>query len=279
MLNLPDEASPSTSLSFPVLQEDCPVMLKSASRIDTHEAKKLGSGLLSLLKADKKESTVNPYQSITLCLIDAVFSINARYEGVKRVVKNYCVAYGLDERRASQTKLPKISEQDTFEKLIARISGEGAEVFANTIFKNRWRTSPTNGILKAEAVYLLAKILKRHGVNCLQDVPVILRDETIETEFRTVPGQRSGISFKYFLMETGVEELVKPDRMLLAWLERTLNRRVSAEEAQALLTDAAAQLRPRFPNVTPRQLDLLIWSHEREHEVRNSRAKPIMTCS
>lgn len=250
------------------------MILTRSGHSDPSEAKTLMEALIPLLQLAGHEQKVNPYQSITLCLIDAIFSINVRYEGVKNVVRNYCETYRLQERRVSAARLPPLADQDSIAKLVLRIQKRGSEAFASEVLQNRCRTSPTNGILKAEAVFRLAKILKRHGVNYLQDVPVILKNELIEAEFRTVPGQRSGISFKYFLMETGREELVKPDRMLLDWLERTLNRRVSAPQAQSLLKDAAANLRSKFPKVTPRQLDLLIWNHERKHPSRNSPPEP-----
>ena len=83
-------------------------------------------------------------------------------------------------------------------------------------------------------------------------------------DVRRIPGQSSGLSWRYFLMLAGREDLVKPDRMIFRFLERVLGRPVGADEAQAMLTAAARELDHEFPGIKPRTLDNLIWRQERE---------------
>jgi hypothetical protein len=59
------------------------------------------------------------------------------------------------------------------------------------------------------------------------------------------------------------EGLIKPDRQIMSFLQRCLNRGTSLDEAQFLLTTACEILRPEHPRLTPRLLDNLIWNHER----------------
>jgi hypothetical protein len=73
-----------------------------------------------------------------------------------------------------------------------------------------------------------------------------------------------GISLKYFFMEAGCEELVKPDRMVQRYLEGILRRPVARDECQSLLSAVVEVLRAEFCHLTPRLLDSLIWQHERE---------------
>src|SRR5262245_22781494 len=52
------------------------------------------------------------YQSLSLCVIDAVFSINARYAAVENVVARYCQRFKLVRIRPDRTKLPERVEQE-----------------------------------------------------------------------------------------------------------------------------------------------------------------------
>jgi hypothetical protein len=61
-------------------------------------------------------------------------------------------------------------------------------------------------------------------------------------------------------MLAGADHLVKPDRMILRFLDRTLGRRVGPDEAQRLLSEAAAAL---GPTVSTGQVDYAIWLQER----------------
>lgn len=229
-------------------------------------------GLESALFAEKLEEDFGSalhqedrqaYQSLSLCVIDAVFSIQARYTGVKNVVKRYCQTYRLQKMyRPDRRVLPPREEQDCITDLLREINRLGSARFASEVLKNRARTSARSGILKAEAVRLFASTLAKHGVLYLQDVPICLANPGVEETVRSIPGQRSGITFRYMLMEAGCDDLVKPDTMVLRYLRQALGRTVQTGECQSLLSGAAALLRRRFPNVTPRSLDKLIWERQ-----------------
>jgi hypothetical protein len=53
------------------------------------------------------------YQSLPLCVIDAVFSIGVRYGGVQRVVARYCERAGLQRVRTDYRFLPPMREQES----------------------------------------------------------------------------------------------------------------------------------------------------------------------
>ena len=131
------------------------------------------------------------------------------------------------------------------------------------LFVNRQRTSSKSGILKAEAVWKFAGALKSHGIDHLQDVGEALPSAALERKIGLIPGQGSGISLQYFWMLAGSDELIKPDRMVLRFLEDSLGRPVGADEALSLVAGAVAQLRAQFPAMTPRLLDHKIWEYQR----------------
>ena len=64
-------------------------------------------------------------------------------------------------------------------------------------------------------------------------------------------------------MLAGSDNFVKPDRMVLRFLETALSRRVMPQEAAELLRSVAQALSADFPSVTPRLLDHEVWKYQR----------------
>jgi hypothetical protein len=206
------------------------------------------------------------YASVPLCVLDAVFSLNARYQATRPVPERYCSQFGLPLWRP-RAEVPPASQQHTISDFLANLEQGGAEAFAAEVLGNRQRTSTRNGILKAEAARRFARALADHGVQGLQDVGAAATNRQLEAAVRAVPGQGSGISLTYFFMLAGSDDLVKPDRMLGRFLRRCLGRQVGPQETQQLLAAATAQLRLRYPQLTPGLLDQAIWQQERRTAV------------
>jgi hypothetical protein len=205
------------------------------------------------------------YQSLSLCVIDAIYSINAKYAAVENVVARYCNRFGLTRLRADRGRLPATAEQEAILVLYRRLSGLGAERFAAEVFANRQRTSAHSGILKAEAVHRFAQLLVEHKVNYFQDIPSVADSAIFEEAVRAIPGQRSGISLQYFWMLAGSDDLVKPDRQIVRFVQRALDRPVTPPFAGACLAQAAYLLRTKYPHLSPRLLDYEAWRFEKDH--------------
>ena len=78
------------------------------------------------------------YAHSSLCLIDAVYSINAKYESVRRnssegVIGNYCRTGKLEPFDSSKTG------EDTLSSLRTRLTDIGPELFAKEVFRNQSR--------------------------------------------------------------------------------------------------------------------------------------------
>jgi hypothetical protein len=195
-----------------------------------------------------------------------VFSIGVTYASTQQVVDRYCKHFDLPDFRKDRSRLPAIESQQSISKFVHSMENLGIEEFAETIFHNRQRTSPRGGILKAEATLHFAQALQRHGVEYLQDAPRAANDRALEAEIFAIPGQSSGISFGYFFMLAGSDDLVKPDRMILRFLKDCLGRPIQAPTARKLLADTAAELRAGYPHLTARLLDYRIWERQRAQE-------------
>lgn len=172
------------------------------------------------------------YQSLPFCVIDAIYSIGVKFEGTRQTVMRYCDCFNIQRIRNVKTVIPATEKQESIERIIEKMESAGIEFLTEKVFDNRQRTSSKSGILKSEAVLKFAKILKKYGVNYLQDIPKVMNDESFEQEIKTIPGQRSGISLKYFFMLSRSENLIKPDRHIKAFVRDAIVTRRNLRCAQ-----------------------------------------------
>ncbi|MFZ0240446.1 MAG: hypothetical protein WAL90_02280 [Desulfobacterales bacterium] len=134
------------------------------------------------------------YQSLPLCVIDAVFSIGIRYSGVKRVVGRYC-EYTNQHRIREGGQAPPIEDQEAMKIFCDRCDRFSPEQMADQIYQSRQRTSTCNGILKADAVAMFARCLRSYDVAYFQDLERISDNPAFEADIKAIPGQGAGFHF------------------------------------------------------------------------------------
>ena len=203
------------------------------------------------------------YQSLPYCVIDAVFSLGANYTSTKKAVINYCDYYNLQRLRTNKD-LPSKDQQESITQFIKRLQSHKPSTLAGTIFQNNQRTSTRNGILKAEAIFQFAKTLQQYNVDHFQDINKVITNKPFEEDIKKIKGQTKGISLNYFFMLAGTGNLIKPDTMIIRYLSRTLQRKVTVREALPLLQQTTKLLQQEYPQLTPRLLDHQIWNYERK---------------
>lgn len=204
------------------------------------------------------------YQSLPLCVIDSVYSIGVRYKSVQNVISRYCSYYGLPRIREDRRLIPSIEDQESISEFCEQVRVVGVETMADEVFKNRQRTSPQSGILKADAAFQFAAALCEFGIEYLQDVPKAIGNDGLKRAIENIKGQGSGVSWKYFLMLAGSDDLIKPDRWVWRFVRSALNYSVSDNELVPLAQEAARKLNQMYPNLSPRLLDHEIWKYQRE---------------
>jgi hypothetical protein len=208
---------------------------------------------------------VKRWTHLSLCVLDAVFSIGARYSSTTRTVWAYARHRDLPhvfEPAAAVAAGNYAGGEESVADMRDHVAELGAAAFAAQV-GNRQRTSTRGGVLKAQAAHDFAAVLARHRVLRLADVGEVLaapqRLGSLEAELGQVPGHGSaGLRVSYLWMLAGDDVHIKPDRMVLGWLRGVLGRDVAPAEAAALLTAAAAAL-----GVTPWQVDHAVWNHQR----------------
>lgn len=198
------------------------------------------------------------YNSIVFCLIDSIFSIGANYKSVENVVDRYCKRFNLEKTDASCLQ-PK--DDHTISAFMSNIEPYGNDYGATEVYDNHQRTSPQSGILKAEAVFRAAEVLKKHNIECLADIRSFEKTEELESDFRCIIGQGSGISFSYFLMLCGDDYNIKMDRWMLRFVERATGETLSNEDAYNCMLNVCEDLKNEYLRITPRLLDYMIWSN------------------
>lgn len=203
------------------------------------------------------------YSSLALCVIDAVYSIGVRYESVQSAISNFCWWAHWEK------DLPKAPREYTISEFFALLEpfNRDWDQIADEVFSNRQRTSPRGGILKAEAVFKFAKVLKKYGIEKYESIPLEGLNYKVAADIQGITGQGSGLSYKYFLMNAGNTREVKGDRMITRFVGEAVGiPGISGDEAEDLVRAAADVLQAEHAELTPYKLDNLIWNYQRNKE-------------
>lgn len=202
------------------------------------------------------------YANLPLCVLDAIYSIGVRYTSTENTVRRYYEAFHITPYRDS-AEFPAEKEQHTMSQLKNNIQNVGIEAFVGKKYLNNMqRTSSRNGILKAEAVLACAELFAKNGIETLQDFAGKWNPE-IEAEYLKICGQKSGISLAYLKMLCGDDTKVKPDRHILRYLKSEYSANVELADAQPVIEATTKILNEKYPTLTVRQVDYLIWEHMR----------------
>ena len=195
---------------------------------------------------------------LSVVLIDAVFNPQLKYrETVLPIIERYCSRFGLRRTRTCRQSFPPAEEQETLRDLIGHYEEYGLEYMKEEVFDARY-CSPGTKITKAENVLLAAAELRKIGIDTLQDA----REASLGRpgEIKNALIKLRGIAertINMFLMYSGNDDFVKGDLHVCRFVEKALGRKVSAEEAEESVKDAARELR-----ISPRILDYKIWEHQ-----------------
>ncbi len=104
----------------------------------------------------------------------------------------------------------------------------------------------------------------RNEVNTFDDIKHLYSNtETIGRDIREITGQKSGISYDYFLMLAGNDNLIKPDRMINRYFNKLTNETLTPNSLLDILTGCSNILKESHPTLSPRILDHEIWKFQR----------------
>ena len=210
-------------------------------------------------------------ESLALCVVDAIFSLNGGYTGVLNVVNHY--------RRIRATQRGNADIDGPIELLGTFEYIGGDDAWADLV-ENHWRTLTTGGILKSSAVRQAAHVLARHGawsVTDIHEAALAGRLDEIEVDWKKVNGQGQGTTWGYVLILArpqrkfgATDELVeryaeavvgvKPDRMIKRYVAKAIGveERDVTNTMAGLLVKAAA----KSMHCDAFGLDHVIWRYQ-----------------
>lgn len=204
---------------------------------------------------DFEKSIVYGYKSLSVCIIDCVYSLRARYYETTIPVVDRYAEYFMEGN--------KYSSGDTVSMLIEHIDGVGGTAKFADLLKNHQKIGGKIQIPKAEVCYQLAKYLKYLHIDTIEEFQEFESPELLEIVIRAVKGMgNAGVN--YLFMLTGDSNRCKPDVHLHHCITDACGCDVSDEECQILLTDAVKMLNSKYPNMTVRDLDGVIWNKYRD---------------
>ncbi len=218
--------------------------------------------------SDVKLNNEYYYSCLPLCVVDSVFSIGVKYEGVKNTLKKLCNYLDIPEHHDLESQFPPKESQISTSEFLDKLAGKTPEKLAEEVFQNRQRTSTRSGILKTEAVVRFLEVLKEFGGEYFQDIPKLRDDKYFEMSIERIPGQKSGISLRYFFILAGEPDFIKPDRMIFRFLESATGTTVSIKESEFLLRESVKELNNLGYPLTARVLDNKIWQYQRNQPVK-----------
>lgn len=178
---------------------------------------------------------------VEVALIDAVFSVRARYGSRERVTGVYGAVMRWREFRAEQADDLRVLA-DVDEAHLRSLTNSGK----------------INGRYKARVVIDAARALRSIGVVHANDVAARLAES--RSAYLSVKGC-GPVTWSYFRMLLGVDD-VKPDTWLMRFVQDRLPHVRNTVEASQLVTDVASRM-----NVSATSLDHAIWSYRRAQPV------------
>jgi hypothetical protein len=192
--------------------------------------------------------------SLALCVMDSIWSIGVKYKTVENVLDQYLIDRGFTG--LSQSQLCVDTPRDFLSWCESFGGLKNLELVAERL-NNRNQTSSTNGVLKASAVLTACELLAHEEIDTTESL--FLSTENFKQKWLyEIPGQRSGMSWKYLLMLAGSPG-VKPDRMVMRFMERHL---VPASlEAHEFVNKLLVVINDS--SITATDVDHRIWSIER----------------
>ena len=192
------------------------------------------------------------YKSLSVCILDCVYSLRARYYSTTiPVIDRYASRYMNNDRFSSGDSLT------TFVNNINQCGGP--EGFVDSVLQNRQKI---NGVLKSKICLDLAKKLLSIGVNTLDDFQNYENSEVLELCIRSVWGINDA-GTNYLFMLAGDPNRCKPDVHIHHCIVDACGKDVSNIRCQELLTEVADMLKKQYPSITVRGLDYAIWEKYR----------------
>jgi hypothetical protein len=230
-------------------------MSQTNSDVNAAKSDELVNAVVALDPQPRKQR----WAGLSLCIVDAVWSIGAQYDNVVvPLVRMLTTEFGVE-----QPTIP-MSEPIGVDPLpLTRLVDLSVdELIRLTNWQN---TSTRGGIRKADAVLRHIRAFRAHGVTGLSEAIALFGDEerfaAVNKDLRAIPGEGAhAVRRDYLWMLVGQDDLIKPDRMVLRWFKKhgVVVDPTGARDLIAALVPAVGARLER--NVTAWEIDHALWN-------------------
>jgi hypothetical protein len=181
--------------------------------------------------------------------LDSVWSKGVRFQGVHAMLARYADLRLAEGGDASTDGAPELAS--------AVQRAGGAKGFAAAV-GSRPLSANRIDVLKSSAIIGAAQALLDSSVPTAAALRACTAEDLlpVEARWRQVPGQHSGVSWRYLRLLAGVQQ-VRPGRMIARFVADATGEHADPRTAATLVAGAAAQL-----HLDPRTLDHRIWRYQ-----------------
>lgn len=196
--------------------------------------------------------------SLSMCLIDALYSPGSRYRSVVGVMLRYRVRHPYGGEHGAENLLQSITEAN------------GPRLWAEAVMRNVDPAHTRSGVeLKREIIQQGARLMINLGVGTVADLRRVVEDNPGDNPLRTgwleLGSQSAELTYDYLLMLAGLPAPT-PDWMVLRFLAEPLgdDNGISLPAAHDLLRQTASRL-----EIDPGCLHHIIWRKVSGLELRD----------
>lgn len=185
------------------------------------------------------------YDSLALAILDAVFSLRAKYKCALDVVDKFSSTENSVERSKRLTPIDNLLKYDGNGQNLANFVGNKQKI---------------TGVLKADICINLAKELESYGIKDKESFNKY-NEQALMTIIKNVKGIGDA-GARYLFMLLGDENKCKPDVHIRKCMNDVFGATPLDVDCQCIMEEAVKTLRkdPNICNLTVKRLDHFIWT-------------------
>lgn len=215
--------------------------------MDPYYQQKMPSFISSLKKHvnEIKKTKDYGYDSLVLAILDAVFSLRARYKCALNVVDKFSSTENSIERSKRSTPIEDLLKYEGKGESLADFVGNKQKI---------------SGVLKADICINLAKELERYGIKDKESFNKY-NEHALMTIIKNVKGIGDA-GARYLFMLLGDDNKCKPDVHIRKCMNDVFGLTPSDVDCQKIMEEAVKTLQkdPALCNLTVKKLDHFIWT-------------------
>lgn len=202
-------------------------------------------------KLNLDEGVSYEYNSLSICIIDCVYSLRTKYTTTTEIVQRYA-----DKYLNGNTK----ADNETISDMVSHFEELNELSDFSEIVANHQVLGGKASIPKENVCYTIAKYLKYLHIETMNDFMNFPELELLEAVIKSVKGMGDA-GTNYLFMLAGDPKRCKPDVHVNRFIESACGEILNNGECQNLFTEAVEELKKDFPALTVRKLDGVIWRY------------------